>query len=144
MALMPPPAGMPGAPPGAGASAGGPPQAAMLAALGRMRAPPAEALPGLGAQADGLAGLGTAVAMMQTELPKIAPGSEVHKAVLKAIQLISPHLPTAGGNPQTPGIDQLARIMQAVKTNGLLAHLMAAQGNAPGAPPMAPVTAPGG
>jgi hypothetical protein len=112
--------------------------------LGKMRQPPVDALPGLGAQADGLAGLATAVGMMQAELPKMAPGSEVHKAVLKAIQLVSPHLPTANAGPQTPMVDQIRALMQSTQRNAMLTHLMAQQGGAASAPPMAPVTPPGG
>lgn len=134
------PVPVPAAPPPGGAP--GPAPAALLAALGRMRAAAPASLPGLGAQADGLAKLKTAVGMLQTSLPSLGIGSEVHKAVVKAIQALSPHLPSGEDAPKLH-IAQLLQMADAARRNAVLAHLLQMQGGAAPAPQMTPTTPPG-
>jgi len=142
MGAMPPPMPSPGPAPG-GAPPGGAPPAAIMAALGRLRGPSPAALPGLGAQADGLGDVRTAIGLLQAALPKLGMGSEVHKAVVKAIQSVSPHLPGDGGDASKLHLAQLAQLADNVRRHAMLAHLQQNAAGAPPAPMMAPTTQPG-
>ena len=140
-AMMPPPGAPMGAPPPA-APPGGAPPAAILAALGRLRGPSPAMLPGMGAQADGLGDVRTAIGMLQAALPKISMGSEAHKAIVKAIQLVSPHIP--GGDDTTKlHLAQLAQLADNARRHAMLAHLQQAGAGGAPAPMMAPTTPPG-
>ena len=137
-AISPPPP-MPMPPPGG--AMGGPPPAA-LAALGRMMPQGGSSLPGLGAQADGLAGLKSVVGLLQNLLPKFEAGSEVHSQVTKAIATLSKHLPT-GQEAQGIQASQLIDLMRQHARNVMLARVLQGGGGAP-APGVAPATPPAG
>lgn len=141
---MTPPPGPPGLMPGG--PMGGPslPPAGPLAALGRMMPQGgAASLPGLGAQADGLAQLKNIVGMLQGVLPKFEAGSEVHKAALKAVTDLSRHVPS-GAEAQGVQISQLRDMIAQSMRNAMLARVLQNGGGAAPAPAIAPATAPAG
>ena len=111
----PAPQGMP--------SAGGP----ILNSIVRKQQGPQPSAPGPGDQASSLTMVMNAIGMLQQALPGLAPGSPIHKDVLKAAQALSRHAPQgapAAGVQQT----QLQDLLKNVVKNALMQKLMANQG----------------
>jgi hypothetical protein len=86
--------------------------------------------------AQGLMQIKTAVDMMQSALPNLAPGSQQHKDVLNALNRLSRHLPQ--GAP-TAGVQQtqLGDLLRSTIRNALMQKLMGQKGaaGAPTGPP---------
>ena len=134
------PAGPGGAPPGAGQ--GGPPGlggSPILAALARLRGSAQASAPGDGAQAAALMTVKKALDMLQTALPQLGMGGDVHKDVMQAITRLSRHLPQ--GIP-TAGLQQqgLQDMMRNTQRNALLQRVMANQQGGGGQQPPQPST----
>jgi len=97
-----------------------------------------------------MAGVNAGLEALQKALPQLPMGSEIHTAVLKAIENISKHIEKAGG-AKDPGamIQQLLELARAAKTNPNAAAALppGGPGGAPppgGPPPMAPPMPMGG
>ena len=73
-----------------------------------------------------------AVGILQSALPNIPMGSEVHKALLNAIQSISKHVPPSA---EVPGVQQTALrdLAQSAGKNQMLQQVMASMGSPGGA-----------
>lgn len=90
-----------------------------------------------GAAANGMAGVRTAVQILQSELPKFPIGSDLHKAVMTAITSLSRHAPEAEASP---GVQQtaLAGAQQQSQQQAPMQALMSSMGGGGGGmPPMA-------
>lgn len=125
------------APSGAGPAPQGMPTAGgpILNSLARKQQGPQPSAPGPGDQASSLTMVMNAIGMLQQALPGLAPGSPIHKDVLKAAQALSRHAPQgapAAGVQQT----QLQDLLKNVVKNALLQKIMASQGGGqkPGGP----------
>ena len=131
--------------PGMGAAPGAaPPMPGMGAGTG----PAAHPGPHLGTQQQGLTGVKVGLESLQKALPQLPMGSELHTAVLKAIEQISSKLEKAGApNDPSAVLQQLVEMARAAKVNpnAQAALPQGAPGAPPGGPPpMMPPMMPGG
>jgi len=113
--------------------------APILAALARARGAAAPATPGAGSQAQAIMQIKTALDMIQSALPGLQTGSEMHRDALNAVNRLSRHMPQ--GTP-TAGLQQtlLQNLLRNTARNAMLQRVMASQGQGGGAPsPSTPV-----
>ena len=94
----------------------------------------------MGTQAGALQKVTMAIDLLQQALPALSPGSDHHRAVLKAVTDLSRHLGCQGGAPgagaqQTAIQDMLRNTIR----NAMLQRLMAQRGGG-GPPGMSPST----
>lgn len=123
---MPPMPGMPTPPPGLAGGTG----------------PASVPTPMMGAATQGVAGVKTALELLQKALGSVPLGSDLHMSVLKAVTDLSKHmndLPSQpGGQDVVQQLAQLARQAQSGGANPLAGMMPGAGGPPPGggAPPM--------
>lgn len=83
-----------------------------LAALMAARMAPRPTAPGQGTQGGGMAKVGDAIQMLTVALGQLAPGSDIHRDVNRAIGMLSKHAGGASGQPEHQRFIDMARNAQ--------------------------------
>lgn len=125
------------APSGPGPGAGGQPPGApqgggpILAMLARKQQGPQVSAPGPGDQASSMTMIMNALAMLQQAMPGLAPGTPVHRDVVRAVQSISRHAPQS---TPTAGVQstQLQDLLRNIVKSALLQRIMSQGQRQPG------------